>query len=84
MTKIEQKWKKDKKITFLKGSTIISIIASMLCFIVYNLKGNYVDEQGYLVESFGFIPLAYLFALIAFISAISLAVIVIFRYCKKR
>jgi hypothetical protein len=82
--KIAQKWKNDKKIAFLKGTALVSIIGCILCTIAYNVNGSYVNEEGYLVESFGFIPLGYLFAFIALVSAISLAFIAIIRYCKRR
>ncbi len=82
--KIAQKWKNDKKTAFLKGTALVSIIGCILCAIAYNVNGSYVDAEGYLVESFGFIPLGYLFAFIALVSAIILAFIAIIRHCKRR
>jgi len=71
---ISKKWKRDKKTSFLKGMAIISSVGSILSIILYNLNGSYVDENGYLVEAFGFIPLAYFFGLIALVSVIILIV----------
>ncbi len=82
--RIAQKWRNDKKAAFLKGSALVSIIGCILCVIAYNVNGSYVDENGLLVESFGFIPLAYLFAFIALVSAIILAIIAIVRHQKRR
>ena len=83
LKKIAQKWKNDKKTAFLKGMAVVSIIGCVLSIIAYNLNGSYIDENGYLVESFGFIPLAYLFAFIALISGIFLMLIAISRRSKK-
>ena len=71
---ISKKWKRDKKTSFLKGIAIISSIGSVLSIILYNLNGSYVDENGYLVEAFGFIPLAYFFGLTALVSVIILII----------
>lgn len=71
---ISKKWKRDKKTSFLKGIATISSVGSILSIILYNLNGSYVDENGYLVEAFGFIPLAYFFGLISLISVIILVV----------
>lgn len=71
---ISKKWKRDKKTSFLKGIATISSVGSILSIILYNLNGSYVDENGYLVEAFGFIPLAYFFGLIFLISVIILVV----------
>lgn len=71
---ISKKWKRDKKTSFLKGIATISSVGSILSIILYNLNGSYVDENGYLVEAFGFIPLAYFFGLIALVSVIILIV----------
>lgn len=71
---ISKKWKRDKKTSFLKGIATISSVGSILSIILYNINGSYVDENGYLVEAFGFIPLAYFFGLIALVSVIILIV----------
>jgi hypothetical protein len=41
---------------------------SMVCLLSFNLIGSYVDENGLLVEPFGFIPLFWLFILLALVS----------------
>lgn len=71
---ISQKWKKDKTNAFLKGVTAVSALGAFLSIVLFNVNGSYVDENGYLIESFGYIPLAYLFALVALISGLSLLV----------
>lgn len=71
---ISQKWKKDKKNAFLKGVTAVSTLGAFLSIVLFNVNGSHVDENGYLIESFGYIPLAYLFALVALISGLSLLV----------
>ena len=38
--------------------------------VMYNLDGSYVDEQGWLHESFHYIPLFYLFMLLAIVSGV--------------
>ncbi len=81
ISKIAEKWRKDKKVAFAKGSLILSVMASFACIIVYNIIGTKVMEDGTLVEAFGFIPLAYLFALFALISFIAL---MIFSAKKKK
>jgi hypothetical protein len=82
--KIAKKWKNDKKTAFLKGTALVSIIGCILCAIAYNVNGSYIDKDGYLVESFGFIPLGFLFAFIALVSVIILASIAIIRRYKRR
>ena len=44
------------------------LVFSAACSISYNLIGSYVDEDGILVESFGFIPLSFLFIFFALLS----------------
>lgn len=41
---------------------------SVICLISFNLIGSYVDEDGLLVEPFGFIPLFWLFIFLALVS----------------
>lgn len=48
----------------------------------YNANGSYIDENGYLVESFGLIPLAYLFGLMALVSGIIIIVNTFIRNTK--
>ncbi|MEZ8018078.1 DUF3955 domain-containing protein [Vibrio splendidus] len=45
-------------------------ISGLLCFIAYNTIGSYVDENGLLVEPFGFIPLFWIFELLALVASI--------------
>ncbi|KJG17939.1 DUF3955 domain-containing protein [Photobacterium angustum] len=40
------------------------------CLAIYAYKGSYVDDNGVLIESFGFIPLFWLFQLLALASLI--------------
>lgn len=71
---ISKKWKQDKLSAFLKGILMLSGIASIGCIIAFNVIGSYVAEDGMLVEPFGFIPLAFLFAFIAIIIAFVLGI----------
>jgi hypothetical protein len=48
--------------------------------IAYKLSPNYIDEQGLLHESFGFIPLGYLF----FFAGITTGLIAIVKYLRKK
>ncbi len=45
-------------------------VSGLLCFIVYNTIGSYVDENGVLVEPFGLIPLFWLFELLALLALV--------------
>jgi len=49
---------------------IIFLILAMYCMVMYNLDGSYVDADGFLQESFGYIPLFYLFSLLAIVSGL--------------
>ncbi|MEZ9395483.1 DUF3955 domain-containing protein [Vibrio splendidus] len=44
--------------------------SGLLCFIVYNTIGSYVDENGLLVEPFGLIPLFWIFELLVLAASI--------------
>jgi predicted anti-sigma-YlaC factor YlaD len=81
---IAKKWKRDKKISFLAGTALVSIIGCIFSVISYNSAGSYVDEDGMLVESFGFIPLAYLFGLIAIISMLAFGIMFIKKNFKHK
>ena len=51
----------------------VTILLSLIgwgCLAVYAYKGSYVDENGVLIESFGFIPLFWLFQLLELVSLI--------------
>ena len=45
--------------------SFLFFISGILCLIAYNIKGSSIDENGFLVESFGFIPIFWLFELMA-------------------
>ncbi len=79
---LSKAWKRDRKSAFLKGVSLISILGSTLCIIAYNAAGVYVAPDGTLVEAFGFIPLAFLFAFIFMISVSSLGVLGLIRKFK--
>ncbi|MBW4829530.1 MAG: DUF3955 domain-containing protein [Clostridiaceae bacterium] len=70
MENISAKWNKDKRVSFTKGSMLISALAAMICFISYNVIGAEVLPDGTLVEPFGLIPIGYIFVLIFIISLI--------------
>jgi len=40
---------------------IVFLLLSFACVLAYNAAGSYVDNEGYLQEKFGFIPLAWVF-----------------------
>lgn len=84
INKIAKKWKRDKKVSFLIGTMLVSIIGCIFCVVSYNLAGSYVADDGMLVESFGFIPLAFLFGLIGLVSITTLGIIYIIKYFKRK
>ncbi len=51
-------------------ATAILFLLGIGCGVAYNISPNYIDEQGFLHESFGFIPLAYLFFFAGIITGI--------------
>jgi hypothetical protein len=81
---IAKKWKRDKKVSFLLGTGIVSILGCVFSILAYHLSPNYIAEDGMLVESFGFIPLTFLFGLIAVISIVSLGIISMVKYFKLK
>ncbi len=68
--RISAAWKKDKRISFTRGSMLISALAAMICFISYHIIGAEVLPDGGLVEPFALIPIGYLFGLVFIISTI--------------
>lgn len=80
LNSIAKKWKRDKRTSFLLGTTLVSIIASVFCMIAYNIEGSYVRDDGMLIEAFYYIPLAFLFG---FIAVISLIVLTMMSIVKK-
>ena len=67
-------WKKNKAAAFFKGAMIVALLACAACGIAYNVIGSYIAADGTLVEPFGFIPLAWLFALLGAVFAVCFAV----------
>jgi uncharacterized protein YbaR (Trm112 family) len=67
-------WKKNKAAAFFKGAMIVAVLACVACGVAYNVIGSYVAADGTLVEPFGFIPLAWLFAFLGVIFAVCFAV----------
>ena len=70
MKNISTKWKKDRKSSFAKGSMLISALATLICFISFNIIGSEVLPDGTLVEPFALIPIGYVFLLVFIISFI--------------
>lgn len=66
---LSKKWKRDKRRSFLLGTILVSVIGCIFSISSYISAGSYVAEDGTLVEAFGFIPLAYLFGLIALVAS---------------
>lgn len=81
--KISVKWKKDKKHAFFMGMLIVSLIGCISCIIAYNSIGSYIATDGTLVEPFGFIPIGWLFAFLALLSGILMAVFSTIGKIKK-
>ncbi|OZV14074.1 hypothetical protein CIW83_01225 [Tissierella sp. P1] len=67
---ISAKWKRDKRVSFLKGSMLVSALVAIICFITYNVIGAKVLPDGTLVEPFALIPIGYLFVFVFIISLI--------------
>lgn len=70
MKNISERWKKDKRISFAKGSMLVSALAAVICFIAYNVIGAKVLPDGTLVEPFALLPIGYIFVLVFIISLI--------------
>lgn len=70
MENISARWKRDKKVSFAKGSMLVSALAALICFIAYNVIGSKVLPDGRLVEPFALIPVGYIFVLVFIISLI--------------
>ena len=68
--RISTAWKKDKRVSFTRGSVLISALAVMVCFLSYHIIGAKVLSDGTLVEPFALIPIGYLFVLVFIISLI--------------
>lgn len=84
MKDIAKQWKRDKKTSFLKGSLLVSILASLSCILAYQAIGSYVAPDGTLVEPFALIPLAYLFAFLAILFGLGLGVVSMAKRLRKR
>jgi hypothetical protein len=50
--------------------SVLFCISGILCLIAYNTIGSSVDENGFLVEPFGLIPLFWLFQLLALVALV--------------
>lgn len=70
MENISARWKRDKRVSFTKGSMLVSALAALICFIAYNVIGSEVLPDGRLVEPFALIPIGYIFVLVFIISLI--------------
>ena len=70
MKNISERWKRDKRVSFTKGSMLVSALAAAICFITYNVIGAKVLPDGTLVEPFALIPIGYIFVLVFIISLI--------------
>ncbi len=70
MENISARWKRDKRVSFTKGSMLVSALAALICFIAYNVIGSEVLPDGRLVEPFALIPIGYIFILVFIISLI--------------
>lgn len=55
--------------------SIVLIILGLVSFIVYNIKGSYLNADGTLVESFAFIPIGYLLVFIGLVSGVFIAIV---------
>ncbi|MGR5276644.1 DUF3955 domain-containing protein [Vibrio rotiferianus] len=44
------------------------VLISGLCAVLYRSAPSYIDENGFLVEAFGFIPLSWFFLLLSAIA----------------
>ena len=70
MKRISAAWKKDKRVSFTRGSMLVSALAAIICFIYYYIIGAKVLPDGTLVEPFALIPIGYLFVFVFIISLI--------------
>ena len=70
MKRISATWKKDKRVSFTKGSMLVSALAAIICFSSYHIIGAEVLPDGTLVEPFALIPIGYLFVLMFILSLI--------------
>ncbi len=68
-------WKKNKAAAFFKGALIVAVLACISCLVAFNVIGSYVAADGTLVEPFGLIPLAWLFAFLGILFAVCFAVV---------
>lgn len=48
--------------------SVLFLTFSLICLICFNLTGSYVNQDGFLIEAFGFIPLFWLFIFCALLS----------------
>ncbi|MCP4481820.1 MAG: DUF3955 domain-containing protein [bacterium] len=62
---------------------IIFFILAITCIATYNIIGVEVAEDGRLIESFGFIPLALFFSTIGVISAMDMGIRFFVKLIRK-
>ena len=72
---------KNKAAAFFKGALIVAVLACVACLVAYNAIGSHIAPDGTLVEAFGFIPLAWLFALLSLIFGVCL---ILARHIPKK
>ncbi|MCD9500033.1 DUF3955 domain-containing protein [Photobacterium carnosum] len=48
--------------------SVLFLTFSLICLICFNLTGSYINQDGFLIEAFGFIPLFWLFIFCALLS----------------
>lgn len=76
-------WKKNRAAAFFKGALLVSFGACLACGVAYKLIGSHVEPDGTLVEPFGLIPLAWLFALLGVVFTVCFAAACGFARRKK-
>lgn len=72
--RISRKWREDRASAFWMGSLLLSALASVGCFVSYNMIGSHLAADGTLIEPFALIPLFYIFGFIALLSGIILGI----------
>ncbi|EDP59875.1 DUF3955 domain-containing protein [Vibrio sp. AND4] len=50
--------------------SVLFCISGILCLIAYHVIGSSIDENGFLVEPFGLIPLFWFFQLLALVALV--------------
>jgi RsiW-degrading membrane proteinase PrsW (M82 family) len=81
---IMEKWKKDRNVMLLAGILLLALIGCVVCGILYKATGSYVTPEGQVVESFGYVILAFLFGFVALLSGICLSIVAVVRHMRRR